>query len=338
MSGENCTGQPAGTDSRENERQPGLSRWPLLRGVTRAAFRRAGAPPGSTRASSRPVRARLIVMLSAVTASMTGIVLTAGMAVAAPVPPTAPYPTVPVPAVAGACKDEQLTVAQAQLLYNQAIAVYNRALKAANNGAGSAQAARDAQKAADDAAITLNTAKYAQAACRNTAGNLAAADKNCVSLALEFNRLVDELAITQDLQDVAKQNLDAAALSLAANVISQEDYDAIKTVYEVAELQTQKIQLRSTKQGKTATDAGCKNVDRPVPPPPPVPAPPNPAPSSPAPSDTPSSPAPSDTPSSPAPSDTPSSPAPSDTPSSPPPLSPVSASALSLAFAGPAVS
>jgi hypothetical protein len=257
-------------------------------------------------------------MLSAVTASVTGIVLTAGMAVAAPVPPTTPYPTVPV--VAGACQDEQLTVAQAQLLYNQAIAVYNRALKAANSGVGSAQAARDAQKAADDAAIALNTAKYAQAACQNNAGNLAAADKNCVSLALEFNRLVDELAITQDLQDVARQNLDAAALSLAANVISQEDYDGINTLYGVAKLQTQKIQLRSTTQRKKATDAGCQNVDRPAPPPPPAPAPPNPAPSSPA------------------PSDTPSSPAPSDTPSSPLPLSPVPASTPSLASAAPAVS
>jgi hypothetical protein len=277
-------------------------------------------------------------MLSAVAASVTGIVLTAGMAVAAPVPPTTPYPTVPVPVIAGVCQDEQLTVAQAQLLYNQAVAAYNRALKAANNGVGSAQAARDAQKAADDAAIALNTAKYARAACQNQEGNLAAADKNCVSLALEFNRLVDELAITQDLQDVAKQSLDAAALSLAANVISQEDYDAIDTVYGVAKLQTQKIQLRSTKARKTATDAGCKNVDRPAPPPPPAPAPPNPAPSSPAPSDTPSSPAPSDTPSSPAPSDAPSSPAPSDTPSSPPPLSPVPASTLSLASAARAVS
>jgi multidrug resistance efflux pump len=224
------------------------------------------------------VKAKLFAVLSTMVALVTGIVLIAGMATAATPAPTTPYPNVPINT--NVCKAEAIKVAQAQLAYNQAVADYNRTLQLFNRGAAAAQDLRNAQGTVDAATIALNTAKYAEATCQNNAAN--PANKDCVNLTLELNRLIDELAITQDQEAIAKANFDAATILFNRNAMSAQDYQRIKTAYDNAKLQTQLIQqLISDQRGKT-TAAGCKNVDRPAP----TPTSTTPAPSSPAPTST----------------------------------------------------
>jgi outer membrane protein TolC len=163
------------------------------------------------------------------------------------------------------CKAEAIKVQQAQLAYNQAVADYNRTLQLFNRGAAAAQDVRNAQGKVDTAAIALNTAKYAEAACQNNAAN--PANKDCVNLSLELNRLIDELAITQDQEAIAKANYDAATILFNKNAISAQEYQQIKTAYDTAKLQTQLIQQQITDQRAKTTAANCKNVDRPAPPP-----------------------------------------------------------------------
>jgi hypothetical protein len=145
------------------------------------------------------------------------------------------------------------------------IADYNRTLQLFNRGAAAAQDVRNAQGKVDTAAIALNTAKYAEATCQNHAAN--PANKDCVNLALELNRLIDELAITQDQEAIAKANYDAATILFNKNAISAQEYQQIKTAYDTAKLQTQLIQQQITDQRAKTTAANCKNVDRPAPPP-----------------------------------------------------------------------
>jgi multidrug resistance efflux pump len=220
-------------------------------------------------------------MLSIAVALVTGIVLIAGMATAATPAPTTPYPTVPINT--NVCKAEAIKVAQAQLAYDQAVADYNRTLQLFNRNAASAQDLRNAQGKVDTTAIALNTAKYAQATCQNNAAN--PANKDCVNLSLELNRLIDELAITQDQEAIAKANYDAAAILFNRNAISAQEYQQIKTAYDTAKLQTQLIQQLISDQRAKTTAANCKNVDRPAP----TPTPTTPAPTSttPAPTSTP---------------------------------------------------
>jgi hypothetical protein len=206
------------------------------------------------------VKARIFAVLSTVVALITGIVL---VATAASPAPTTPYPTVPINT--NVCKAEAIKVQQAQLTYNQAVANYNRTLQLFNKAAASAQDLRNAQGAVDTAAIGLNTAKYAEATCQNNAAN--PADKDCVNLALELNRLIDELAITQDQEAIAKANYDAATILFNKNAISAQEYQQITTAYNTAKLQTQLIQQLIADQRAKTTAANCKNVDRPAPPP-----------------------------------------------------------------------
>ncbi|MBM7082991.1 MULTISPECIES: hypothetical protein [Micromonospora] len=251
------------------------------------------------------MNARLVAMWSALAVAVTGIVLVAGMASAAPVAPTTPYPSVPInPNV---CKAEKIKVDQAKLLHDQAVASYNRVLQLFNRGAASAQELRDAQKAVDQAALALNNARYAEATCQNNAAN--PADRNCVNLTLELNRLIDELAITKDLEALAKAHFDAATRLFQSGAMSVEEYQKIKTAYDVAKLQTALIEQLIADQRARTTAAGCRNVDRPTP------TPSSPAPSSPAPSGSPST------------SPAPSTPAPTSTGSTPPGPLPTSVTA-----------
>jgi hypothetical protein len=206
------------------------------------------------------VKAKFFAVLSTVVALITGIVLVATAATPAP---TTPYPTVPINT--NVCKAEAIKVQQAQLAYDQAVANYNRTPQLFNKNAASAQDLRNAQGAVDTAAIALNTAKYAEATCQNTAAN--PANVACVNLALELNRLIDELAITQDQEAIAKANYDAATILFNKNAISAQEYQQITTAYKNAQLQTQLIQQLITDQRAKTTAANCKNVDRPAPPP-----------------------------------------------------------------------
>lgn len=244
------------------------------------------------------MRSRLLAILSALAVTATGIVLLSSAAVAAPPPtPTDPYPAVPINQ--NVCRAEKIKVDQAKLLYDQALRDYERAVAGGNAGVVSAQERRRLRKALGEASIALNSARYAQAKCQNTAAN--PANRNCVDLTLELNRLVDELVITRDLEQTAKEEAEAAAALRAAGTISQEEYQRAVTAYEVAKLQTQYVEQLIADQRVKTTAANCQNVDRPAPPPA-TPAPSSPAPSSPAPSTpAPSSPAPTSTSAAPSP-------------------------------------
>jgi outer membrane protein TolC len=189
------------------------------------------------------------------------------------------------------------------LAYNQAVADYNRTLQLFNRGAAAAQDVRNAQGKVDTAAIALNTAKYAEATCQNNAAN--PANKDCVNLSLELNRLIDELAITQDQEAIAKANYDAATILFNKNAISAQEYQQIKTAYDTAKLQTQLIQQQITDQRAKTTAANCKNVDRPAPPP--TSTTPAPTSTTPAPTSTPTTTSPTPITSSPTPVSTPGS-------------------------------
>ncbi|GHJ47592.1 hypothetical protein Cs7R123_49340 [Catellatospora sp. TT07R-123] len=217
------------------------------------------------------MRTRIATLAAAVAALTTAAMLVVGIAAADPVPPSTPFPAVSVnPDV---CKAEKIRVDQAQLRYNQALATYNRVLEAYRRGAASAQELRNAQKAVDEAALALNNARYAQAVCQNNAAN--PANKDCVNIALELNRLLDELAITKDLEALAKAYFEAAQYAYDHGAMSVEEYERIKTAYELAKLQTQLIEQLIADQRARAAAAGCKDVERP-------PASPSPSPSAPA--------------------------------------------------------
>lgn len=242
------------------------------------------------------MKTRIAALSAAAVAALASILLIVGVAAADPVPPSTPYPVVSInPDV---CKAEKIRVDQAQLAYDQALASYKRWLKAYQEGAASAQELRNAQKALDQAALALNNARYAQAVCQNNAAN--PANKDCVNIALELNRLLDELAITKDLEALAKAHFEAAQYAFDQGAMSVEEYERIKTAYEQAKLQTQLIEQLIADQRARATAAGCKDIERP-------PASPSPSPSgSPSPSPSPSgSPSPSPSSGSPSPSSTP---------------------------------
>jgi hypothetical protein len=255
------------------------------------------------------VKTRILGALSAVAAATLGVVLIASAASAAPPTPTTTYPAVPI--IANACPAQAIKVTQAQNTYNNALAVYNRAVQALNAGVGSQMEVLTTQQALDNATIALNDANYAQATCQNTTAN--PANANCVTLTLEFNRLTDDLAVTQDLEAVAKAISTIDTNGYNQGVVSKAEYEAALTAYQNAQAQTKLVQVQLTAAQTAATNAGCKNITRPVPPGGPGGGATGTGPASPAPSSTPSS-APSGTPSTP--SSIPSSPAPAPSDSS----------------------
>jgi hypothetical protein len=208
-----------------------------------------------------PSRSRTLAkFLAAVSAVVAALVL-AGTAVAAIPSPTTPYPTVKVdPKV---CLVEAIKVEQALVKYDDAVATYRRILKLAGTGAASAESLRNAQAAVDNAGIALNDANYAQATCQNTTA--APADKDCINLALELNRLIDNLAYTKDLEAIAAANYQAALKLQANGAISAEDFQAYKTNYKLAQLQTKLVTQQIADQRAKTTAAKCKDVDRPTP-------------------------------------------------------------------------
>jgi hypothetical protein len=198
--------------------------------------------------------------VAAVAAVVAGLVL-AGTAVAAIPSPTTPYPTVALnPKV---CQAEAIKVQQALVKYNAAVATYQRILKLAGRGAASAESLRNAQAAVDNAGIALNDANYAQATCQNN--QAAPANKDCINLALELNRLIDDLAYTKDLEAIAAANYKMALQLKAKGAISDEDFQAYDTNYQLAQLQTKLVTQQIADQRAKTTAAKCKDVDRPTP-------------------------------------------------------------------------
>ena len=208
------------------------------------------------------MKLKLLALISAALGALAGIVLIMGGAATAAIPSTTtPYPNVAInPNV---CQVEAIRVQQAQNTYNNALANYNRTLQVYRRGAASAYELRQDQAAVDAAGIALNDAKYAQATCQNNAAN--PANKNCVNLTLELNRLIDNLAYTRDLQGIADANYQMARRLYAARAMSLQEYQSFQTAYNNAVLQTQLVQQQIADQRTRTTAAGCQNVDRPAP-------------------------------------------------------------------------
>ncbi|GAA1303979.1 hypothetical protein [Saccharothrix xinjiangensis] len=184
------------------------------------------------------------------------VVAAATVALAAPVPPTTPYPQ--VPPNAGACLVEKMEVDKQQLLHDQAKRHYDRIKALFDRNAASASELRAAEKALHQAAIALNNAKYAEAACRNGLGN--DPKKECVSLSLELNRLLDELALRQELERLAKAHYDAMLRLADSGAVSREELDRAKTAWEVAQLERQQVEQRIADAKKQLADKpGCKD-------------------------------------------------------------------------------
>jgi hypothetical protein len=196
----------------------------------------------------------------------TVVLLTAATAVAlaAPSTPITPYPT--VPANADACKVEKLEIQKKQLEYDYTKKVYDRAKAAFDRGVGSAVALYQAELALNQALIALNNAKYAESACRNDKSN--AADKICVGLALELNRLIDELALRQEVERLTKAIYDIAADAVRRGAGSPEDAELAEKNWKVAQLDRQQVEQKIADQrAKIAATPACKDYpfDRPTP-------------------------------------------------------------------------
>lgn len=192
------------------------------------------------------------------------LAVAATVALAAPPVPTTPYPA--VPANADVCKVEKLEIQKKQVEYDYAKKVYDKALTAYNRGAGSLGAVQQAEIALDQAAIALNNAKYAETACRNDKGN--AADKVCVALALELNRLLDELAQRQEIERLTKALYDAAVEQVRRGAGSSDEVDLAEKNWKVAQLDRQQVEQKIADQrAKIAATPACKDypVERPMP-------------------------------------------------------------------------
>jgi hypothetical protein len=208
------------------------------------------------------VKLKLFALILAAIGALVGVVLIMGGAATAAIPgQTTPYPNVPINAAV--CQAQAIQVQQAQNTYNNALANYNRTLQLYRRNAASAYQLRTDQAAVDTAGIALNDAKYAQATCQNNAAG--PANQNCVNLTLELNRLIDNLAYTQDLQGIATANYEMARRLYAQRAMSLQEFQSFQTAYQNAVLQTQLVQQQITDQRARTTAAGCQNVDRPAP-------------------------------------------------------------------------
>ncbi|HEX4703712.1 MAG TPA: hypothetical protein VH352_16400 [Pseudonocardiaceae bacterium] len=207
------------------------------------------------------MKPKLFALILATIGALVGVVLIMGTATAAIPSPTTPYPNVPINNTV--CLAQAIQVQQAQNTYDNALANYNRTLQLYRRNAASAYELRTDQAKVDAAGIALNDAKYAQAKCQNTAA--APANQNCVNLTLELNRLIDDLAYTQDLQGIATANYRMAQALYNQRAMSLQEYQGFQTAYNNAVLQTQLVQQQIADQRKLTTAANCPNVDRPAP-------------------------------------------------------------------------
>jgi len=190
------------------------------------------------------------------------------MAVAAPMPPTTPFPD--VPANATVCLDQKDNIERQQIMYTYAKAVYDRANRANLAGAGAQADLRAAERALHLVEIALNKAKYDEAVCRNDQGN--AANKVCVALALEYNRLVDEAPIRAALEALAKADYDAAVAGQNAGAGDADTVDRTKRDWDLSKLDTgQNARWITEARAKITGNPACQgfSFDRPQPAPPP---------------------------------------------------------------------
>jgi hypothetical protein len=196
----------------------------------------------------------------------------AAIAAADPVPPTTPFPD--VPANATVCLDQKDNIERQQINYTYAKAAYDRANKGVNAGAAAQAQLRTAERALHLVEIALNQANYDEAACRNDLGN--AANKVCIALALQYNRLVDEAPIRAALEALAKADYDAAVAAQAGGAGDQDTVDLTKRDWDLAKLDTrQNTRWTGEARTKITGNPACQGFgfQRPQPAPPPRPVP-----------------------------------------------------------------
>lgn len=141
-------------------------------------------------------------------------VATGVMAAAEPIEPTTPYP--PPAAGAPACAAKGLAVQEAQAEYKYAKSMYELEKELYDAGTGSPSSLWGADKELQVAGIALNEAKYAELVCRNEKGK--AEDKVCVGLALQLNKLIDELSMRKALGTGANREYNRVVTASMAGV------------------------------------------------------------------------------------------------------------------------
>jgi hypothetical protein len=202
--------------------------------------------------------APVLVMCTAATA----------VALAAPVTPTTVYPD--VPANPDVCRVEKLEIQRQQLEFDEARATYDRLQRQAGMGAASTSELRAAEVALHQAGIRLNAAKYAEAACRNNLGNNA--NKACVTLALELNRLVDELALRREIERLAAAEFADGNRQAERGTISPADLGRLRLAAQIATIERQQTEQRIIDQRRRIAETpACRGfpAERPEQAPPP---------------------------------------------------------------------
>ena len=193
----------------------------------------------------------------------------ADVAFAGIIAPTTVYPSVPTDP--NVCQAERLAVQQAQAAYDTAVTNYNRDLRLYNQRAVAAATLRATERTMHLAGISLNNAKYTEAKCQNNNGN--DPDKVCIDLALELNRMLDELPLRQQLEQLADADYLMARTLAQSNAISAEELAAYRLAYETAVSNRQQLEARIQQQRTTiANTPACVNYqsERPAPEPTPT--------------------------------------------------------------------
>ncbi|MCC8247631.1 hypothetical protein, partial [Saccharothrix luteola] len=75
-----------------------------------------------------------------------------------------------------------------------------------------------------------------------------------VTLSLELNRLLDELAHRRELERLAKDEYDAALKLAGSGVISREELERLKTAWEVVKIEREQVEQRTTDTKKQFAD------------------------------------------------------------------------------------
>ncbi|MFC4586582.1 hypothetical protein [Sphaerisporangium corydalis] len=229
------------------------------------------------------MKAKPLAMIAALLAVFAAILVMVSAAQAETITPTTPYPN--VPANAEVCKLEQNAVDTAQVEYDFSADEYADGVKLEATQTISAEELHKLRIAMDQAGIVLNNAKYELAKCQNTAAN--PADKECVGLALELNRLIDELAWRKDLEAQRESDMKSKEKLAGRGEFYRKVYKTAIKDWKLAKLARVAVELKIEIQKAAIAQKNCKNVDRPAPKPtdkqtiPPVPE--SPAPVSPTP-------------------------------------------------------
>jgi hypothetical protein len=152
------------------------------------------------------------------------------------------YPVVPANPNPDVCRAERIEIQIQELQLAQARRELDRL-----RGLSTATPAQlnGAARIVAEAEIRVNSARYAEADCRNRMGN--DPNKACITLALELNRLIDELPFRRTIEQIAAAEY-ARILPLPRSVIPAEELERARLAADVARLQREQTEARITAQ------------------------------------------------------------------------------------------